>query len=181
MNTKETKKNIIPNGLPTNWCLYRHVRLDKNEPFYIGVGKDKARPSSKKCRNYIWRSIVAKTDYEVEVLFEGLSKKKAIEKEIEFIALYGRKDLKSGILANMTSGGEGVNDMIYTEERNYKISKTLTGVKHSTERVRANILSKKNRLPVTINSINYPSLRQAAKALGIHRNTLKSRYLNKAV
>lgn len=36
--------------------LYRHIRLDKNEPFYIGIGSNKARCYTKKTRNKHWNS-----------------------------------------------------------------------------------------------------------------------------
>ena len=48
--------------------LYRHIRLDKNEPFYIGIGKDEVRAFSNKSRNRYWRFIVGITDYEVDIL-----------------------------------------------------------------------------------------------------------------
>ena len=92
--------------------VYRHIRLDKNEPFYIGIGSDstykRANAKYKGDRNKIWYDITAKSEYEVEVLFDDVDWQFACEKEKEFIALYGRKDNKSGILANMTDGGEGV-------------------------------------------------------------------------
>jgi hypothetical protein len=95
--------------------LYRHIRLDKNEPFYIGIGfsnneyakKGYYRAKTKNGRNKIWKDIVAKTDYEVQILFENLPLSKLIEKEIEFINLYGRIDNKTGTLANFTNGGQG--------------------------------------------------------------------------
>lgn len=92
--------------------LYRHIRLDKNEPFYIGIGSDstykRANAKYKGDRNKIWYDIVAKSKYEVEILFDDIQWDYACEKEKEFIALYGRKDNNTGILANMTEGGEGV-------------------------------------------------------------------------
>jgi len=92
--------------------LYRHIRLDKNEPFYIGIGSDEKheRAYSHKHRNRHWRHIIALTSYEVEILLDGLTWEEACEKEIEFIALYGRADLNKGTLCNMTNGGDGVNN-----------------------------------------------------------------------
>jgi hypothetical protein len=88
--------------------VYRHIRLDKNEPFYIGIGNnDYRRSMSKRSRNAMWNNIVTKTDYEVEIMLDGLTWDEACEKEKEFIAIYGRRDLKTGILCNMTDGGEG--------------------------------------------------------------------------
>jgi len=59
--------------------LYRHIRLDKNEPFYIGIGGfDKTdfeykRAYDKTRRNNIWKRIINKTDYRVEILMDELS------------------------------------------------------------------------------------------------------------
>ena len=111
MNVKETKRNITQLGL-NNWIVYRHIRLDKNIPFYIGIGKDISRPYNKKDRSNFWKSITGKTGYIVEILFNNLTKDQAIEKEIEFIALYGRVDLKTGSLCNMTRGG-GEKGQVY--------------------------------------------------------------------
>ena len=73
--------------------VYRHIRLDKNEPFYIGIGNEKSRAYSKKSRTNWWKNI-AKKGYEVEIIFENIDFEEAIKKEIEFVALYGRKNNK---------------------------------------------------------------------------------------
>jgi hypothetical protein len=86
--------------------VYRHIRLDKNEPFYIGIGVDKHRAIRKSYRNKIWNDIVTKTDYRVEILFDDLNKEDAVEKEIELIKLYGRINNSTGSLANLTDGGD---------------------------------------------------------------------------
>jgi hypothetical protein len=89
--------------------IYRHIRLDKNEPFYIGIGSDQnyQRSKYKRNRNKHWNNIISITGYRVEILIDELSWGEACEKEKEFILLYGRKDLGTGILCNMTDGGEG--------------------------------------------------------------------------
>ena len=178
MNIKETKLNITQHG-QNDWIVYRHIRLDKNKPFYIGIGKDPNRPYNKKDRSNFWKSITNKTKYIVEILFDNLTKEQAIEKEIEFIKLYGRKDIKNGSLCNMTCGGEGAGKLNGDLEsiRRKKISSTLTGRKASEQSKINNCLSKNNRIPVIVNNIEYPSLRKAGLALGIHKNTVKSRYL----
>ena len=108
-------------NVATNTCyVYRHIRLDKNEPFYVGVGSDKyfkrAYQNKPKARNQYWHKIAAKTDYEVEIIMDGLSWEEALKKEIEFIALYGRVNTKTGILCNLTDGGEGNKGYVPTEE-----------------------------------------------------------------
>ena len=91
--------------------LYRHIRLDKNEPFYIGIGSDEEgryeRAQSEESRTEYWHNIANKAGYEVEVILYDLTWEEACEKEKEFIKLYGRKDLKEGTLVNMTNGGQG--------------------------------------------------------------------------
>jgi hypothetical protein len=103
--------------------VYRHIRLDKNEPFYIGIGTDSKyqRAYSKQSRNIFWNRVVSKTDYEVEILLDNLTKDEAKIKEIEFIALYGKKIDKTGILTNISDGGDGNSGGKHTEEAKLKI------------------------------------------------------------
>lgn len=115
--------------------LYRHIRLDNNETFYIGIGgfckREKEgtykRAFTKSKRNNIWKSIVNKTEYIVEIILDNLSFYEAILNEIEYIKLFGRKDNNTGTLANMTDGGEGSLGVIKSEETLIKISKSLKG------------------------------------------------------
>lgn len=104
---------IVDNG---KYFLYRHIRLDKDEPFYIGVGTKKKgktfieryiRAYTRYDRSRIWNSIIKKTEYEIEIMFESDDRKFVLDKEKEFIKLYGRIDILTGTLSNMTDGGEG--------------------------------------------------------------------------
>lgn len=91
--------------------MYRHIRLDKNEVFYIGIGKDNKgkyeRAYSKCKRNEHWFNIVSITDYEVEILIDNITWEEAGQKEIEFIKIYGRSCVNEGTLANISEGGIG--------------------------------------------------------------------------
>jgi len=55
--------------------VYRHIRLDTNQPFYIGIGSDNTyyRANKKSQRNIHWKRVVAKTDYEVEIMLDDLT------------------------------------------------------------------------------------------------------------
>ena len=107
--------------------VYRHIRLDKNEPFYIGIGSDDKyyRANKKSQRNIYWKRIVSKTDYEVEIVLEDLTWEQACEKEKEFISLYGRKNTNTGILCNMTDGGEGTIGLISSSDTKQKLSNSI--------------------------------------------------------
>lgn len=89
--------------------IYRHIRLDKNEPFYIGKSNEKwyRRAKDKTGRNRIWKEITSKTKWTVEILMEGLTESEALKKEEEFIELYGRIDDNTGTLANLYAGANG--------------------------------------------------------------------------
>lgn len=145
--------------------IYRHIRIDKNEPFYIGIGSDKtykrAYQSSKTKRSEFWHNIASK-GYEVEILMDDLTWEQACEKEKEFISIYGRKDLGTGILVNLTDGGEnppiligGINPMKSFENKQ-KVSKKRKGIFFSIEH--------KNNLSLSAKSRNViPPLRKGQK------------------
>jgi hypothetical protein len=133
MNIKETKKSIIQAGAnPHKWVVYRHIRKDKNVPFYIGIGKNikRAYEKNKKRRSKFWINITNKTDYDVEILFENISCDFAKEKEKEFIKLYGRIDNNTGSLCNMTDGGDGVLNQYQSEKTRKKRALSITGKKN---------------------------------------------------
>jgi hypothetical protein len=111
--------------------VYRHIRLDKNEPFYIGIGSDTegnySRANYKWGRNNMWNSIAKKCKYKVEIILDDITWEEACEKEKEFILLYGRINLNNGILCNFTDGGEGVLGTIFSKERLLKMSLSMKG------------------------------------------------------
>jgi hypothetical protein len=94
--------------------IYQHRRKDTNLIFYIGIAKNSdkkyKRAYSTKKRNAIWNSIVSRFDYNVEIIEDNLTWEEACEKEKFWISFYGRIDLKTGTLANLTSGSEGLHD-----------------------------------------------------------------------
>lgn len=129
--------------------VYLHKRLDKNEVFYIGIGKNIERAYSKHNRNQYWKNIVSKTNYQVEIVASDLSWEDACKMEIELISKYGRNDLKQGTLCNLTSGGDGVSG--HSMESIIKIRAAHIGRKQSQEEKqrRVNSLTGKTRTEST--------------------------------
>lgn len=124
------------------YYLYRHIRLDKNEPFYIGIGTITPqntytsiykRAFSRFNRNIHWNRIVSKTAFSVDILYEDNNMSVIKQKEQEFIKLYGRSDY-GGTLCNLTDGGDGIKNV--AQEVRRKISLKLTGIKRSEEQKR---------------------------------------------
>lgn len=107
--------------------VYRHIRKDKNQIFYIGIGVG-YRANQKTNRSKHWARIAEKHGYVIEIMMDGLTWGQAVEKEMEFIKLYGRNDKKLGTLVNLTDGGDGVVGHIPSAETRRKISVAKKGI-----------------------------------------------------
>jgi group I intron endonuclease len=120
--------------MKNNWYVYRHIRLDKNEPFYIGIGNKKnyarAYQTKPDRRNKIWEKIYLKTNIEIEIILDNLTKDEASTKEQEFIKLYGRKNIRTGTLCNLTDGGDGIWNCIRSDETKQKLRQQKLGNKN---------------------------------------------------
>ena len=125
--------------------LYQHLKPN-GEIFYIGIGKCEKRAYNKFNRNKHWKNIVNKYGYIVEILYNNLTIKEAKQLEIYLIKYYGRNDLKTGILCNMTNGGEGTYGRITSRESNIKRSNSMKGRLISNETRERMSKSKKGRL-----------------------------------
>jgi hypothetical protein len=160
--------------------LYRHIRLDKNKPFYIGIGSDTnyKRAYSKNPRTLHWKNIVNKTEYKVQILLDDLSWEEACEKEKEFIELY-KRNCDGGILCNITLGGEGTYGRVLSKETKEKISKSISGVKHGmynkthSEKAIEKIKETASKKVInTENNMIFSSIKEAAIKNNIRPNTL---------
>jgi hypothetical protein len=96
--------------------VYQHRRKDTNEVFYIGIGRDVSRAYNFTDRNIHWIRVVDKVGCDVDILIEGISWKDACVVEKGMIADYGRRDLGTGQLVNMTNGGEGSFGIVFSQE-----------------------------------------------------------------
>ena len=117
--------------------IYRHIRPDTNEVFYIGKGNTFSKSHSNRAyekhrRNKWWQNIVSKNngEYKVEIIFECETELEVNTKEIEFIELYGRKDLGKGTLVNLTNGADGSIGVIVSKETRMKLSEKFIGENH---------------------------------------------------
>ena len=96
------------------------------EPFYIGISKNKNRknvhfqPSKLNDGSIKSRTIQKIIEKGLKVgqiiLYDHLTFKEACEIEIDFIKYFGRRKDKTGVLTNITEGGEGNIGLIHSEE-----------------------------------------------------------------
>jgi hypothetical protein len=97
---------------------YLHIRNDTGEVFYVGLGAE-SRAKALINRNIHWKRIVEKHGYSIKYLGDrSVEEAKALEKSL--IKIFGRRDLKTGLLVNMTDGGDGVFNL--ADESKEKIS-----------------------------------------------------------
>jgi hypothetical protein len=113
--------------------VYRHHRLDKNEVFYVGIGKKESRAFDMVHRNHIWKGIKSRSEVEVEIVSRDLSWDLACELEQLMISEYGRIDLHSGTLANLTDGGDGSVGVKQSQETIDKRANSNRGRKNTEE------------------------------------------------
>lgn len=144
------------------YYVYKWIRLDTNQVFYIGKGHGN-RYKDRSMRNKYFNNVVNKVgidNIKIEIIESNLDEATAFEKEKYYIKYYKDAGHK---LTNMTSGGEGSSDWYkflseeekerhkeisksflgrhHTEETKKKMSKSMTGLKHNfTEESRQRLI-----------------------------------------
>ena len=124
-----------------SFFVYRFVDPIANEVFYVGKGSgDRVqthfsaakRGASGHFYNRLRKLLSADVQPEVEYLWECDDEAEALQKEVEFIAIYGRRLDGTGTLCNITAGGEGCAlDGKALAARNAAIAEGLKGRKLS--------------------------------------------------
>jgi hypothetical protein len=143
--------------------VYRHIRLDTNKVFYVGISRDEhkgyKRMFSEKGRSQYWKSIKNKTAIKHEIYLDGISWDEACSVEKTLIKIYGRTTDYSGDLCNLTIGGEGIVGYVLSEEQKITRSRNakkrlsnpqnhpMYGKKHSDESLQKMSNSKKGLIP----------------------------------
>lgn len=110
----------------TQYLVYQLIDPRDGLPFYIGFAKDPQRPYNHLKEYNRWqkgyklktpnyhklgriKDILAEGfDYTVQIVCTFDTADAAYDKEVELIAHYGRSDLGTGILTNMSAGGKGL-------------------------------------------------------------------------
>jgi len=141
----ETKNDSIKSQceditIKNEFYVYALIDPEDNLPFYIGKGKN-ARdishiretqkgiiPHGNKHLFYTIKQILESgKSVIVERWDTHLGEVDALEKEVEYIKKYGRGDLKTGILANLTDGGEGQSGWVPDKSYRKRMSKLKSG------------------------------------------------------
>lgn len=151
--------------------VYEFIRLDTNEPFYVGKGCGNRVNDIHRGRNKWFKNIVNKHEVVSRIIIDNLTEKEAYEAEVWFI--YEYKHILNYELVNMDDGGQGAiggkDNPMYglkgelnpnygikaSEERKQKISERLTGRTFSEEHINKIKAHAKTRDYNSVNNPNY--------------------------
>ena len=124
------------------YYTYAYLREDKT-PYYIGKGKGN--------RVYNNNRVIPKPKDKSRIIFlkQNLTEQEAFRHEIYMIAVFGRKDLGTGILQNRTDGGEGASGVIPSDETKRKMSESKKHIKFTEDHKKKLSDSKKGKTYVS--------------------------------
>lgn len=177
-------------------------------PFYVGQGKYQpnrySRAYSKHkggkcgayCQNRANKLAKLGTPHVVEILYDGISKAEANRLEVLLISRLGRISNGSGILTNLSDGGDSnPMDILEIRQKQLKYMKSLENRIRASEHLKklwtnkeyreSQILMNKlgninedRKISIEVEGVQYTSIHEAGISLGIKTETLRKR-LNK--
>jgi len=165
-----------------------------DELFYVGIGS-RLRSQRTINRNQHCLNKRAKAEREgtfrVEILYENLTNEQACEIECQLIQQYGRIDLGTGCLTNMTNGGEGIKGFSHSQKTKDHLSKSLSnrpertgennyfyGKRHTKQTIDRMRVNNTGNLVVQTPFGQFVSARLASKHIGCSKNTITNRCRN---
>lgn len=108
--------------MKSNFYTYAYLRED-GTPYYIGKGQGKRAYKKHIRKNGI---NITPPRNRILILKKNLTEDNAFKHEKYMISVFGRKDLGTGILINMTDGGDGASGSIVSNDRRQKVSERFS-------------------------------------------------------
>lgn len=101
------------------YYTYAYLREDRT-PYYIGKGKGR--------RAYKRHNVKVPPKDRILFLKKNLTEEEALRHEVYMIAVFGRKNNNTGILRNLTDGGEGPSGYVFTPDDRNKVAEAIAGM-----------------------------------------------------
>lgn len=106
-------------------------------PFYVGKGVNNRDVEPKKHNPFFVRTVakIRREGGEPRVVrwHKGLLEDDAFKLERAYIKLFGRRNIGTGVLCNLTDGGEGTSGWVPNAETRARLSKVNSGYVHTPE------------------------------------------------
>lgn len=120
---RKYRESIYPLDEPHDYYVYLYLRLRSSRhgaqgsPYYVGKGK------GRRAWDRLHHGVgVPSEKNRIVIESKNLSEEEANKEEIRLIKLYGRINNNTGILRNLTNGGEGTSGLVITDSMREKIS-----------------------------------------------------------
>lgn len=120
--------------------VYAFLR-DDGTPYYIGKGKGNRK-------DWKYGRVVKPPQDKSKIILlkDNLTESESFKWEVYYIHIYGRKDNGTGLLRNLTDGGDGISGYVFTEEQKKHLSNSHKG-KVLTEEHKNNISKSAKNTP----------------------------------
>ena len=120
--------------------FYTYAYLRENgTPYYVGKGR------GRRIHREQGRRVKLPPKERRIFLKQNLTEEEAFKHEIYMIAVFGRKNMGTGILLNFTDGGEGGSGHVCSEETREKLRQATLGVKRSPEAVLKSVNARRGK------------------------------------
>jgi len=117
-----------------NYYVYEWIRLDTNEPFYVGKGSGDRWKSMKRGNNHHFNNIVKSIPVSVNILHNDLEESTAFEYECWYINEY--KYVNGYDIVNLTDGGDSPPHGSGDKNNNYGNKWTLEQKLKASKRIK---------------------------------------------